>query len=653
MAGSGTLTDTEAPTRAQRQARRSILVLTALGLVFAAQFLRVLLPDIIWYLEEVLGVGVAQAVPYWVGPFALALWAPALVWWLRPRGALWAAGGGLILCRLMVEQAWTAQIVNVWAAMAGIFCCLCLLPLLYERALVEAADGGWSFAAGVLLGLSLDTALRGLTGTVDLVWIHGPLARLAVLALVGLFGTMLWLSKRNPVSLAAPDFRGSLPLIGLGLFLFVEWLTLQGQGRMETLTGWPSPTALAWLTVGNVAALAAAALALTNAWLRSRRWWLIFPGSALIVAMIFAAVPGWTFALVSLVGLVSAGVLLAVLVNDGEPTSTPGRIGRASVALGLGLLTFAILVVVYSISFVVQLPFPSAVLAPLAAAGLALCALVAARLRPRERTPLASAWTPVRWGAVLLLAPVVVLASGVGNAPKPVSAQGFSVKVTTYNIRDGFGMNGRQDLEAIAQVIEGAGTDVVALQEIGRGSLLESGADVLAVLSRRLDMPYWVMENATDSLFGDAILSRYPISASGTGTLPRLNAVIVRGYAWAQIDLGSGDQLLVLTTHLDSRGGGEKGSAERVAEAQGLLANWAGRPQTVLLGDMNSSAGSPEMQTLLAGGLLDSWAEAGHGQRPAIDWIYHTPDLVARDVVTIESQASDHFAVVATIDAKR
>ena len=280
-----------------------------------------------------------------------------------------------------------------------------------------------------------------------------------------------------------------------------------------------------------------------------------------------------------------------------------------------------------------------------------LCALGAAAGRPRAQASLVSAFAPARLAALLLLAPATVLTADAWPTPAPARAQGFPVRVMTYNIRDGFGMGGRQDLEAIAQVIEGAGADVVGLEEIGRGTLFDNGADVLALLSRRLHMPYMVMENATDPLFGDAILSRYPILAGGQGTLPRLNALIVRGYAWAQIDVGAGNTLLVFTTHLDS-GAGAKGSAERVVETQALLADWAARPRTVVLGDMNSRVDSPEMQVFLAGGLTDTWAEAGQGQRPAIDWIFHTPDLAASEVQMIESPASDHFAVVATLAPK-
>src|SRR5437870_2080434 len=85
--------------RDRRLAARSILILTALSILFGAQCCRVILPSIIWYLEEVLGVSVQQGVLYWSGPFIVAALTPLLVWWLKPRGAFWAAGGGLMLSR--------------------------------------------------------------------------------------------------------------------------------------------------------------------------------------------------------------------------------------------------------------------------------------------------------------------------------------------------------------------------------------------------------------------------------------------------------------------------------------------------------------------------------------------------------------------------
>jgi endonuclease/exonuclease/phosphatase family metal-dependent hydrolase len=57
---------------------------------------------------------------------------------------------------------------------------------------------------------------------------------------------------------------------------------------------------------------------------------------------------------------------------------------------------------------------------------------------------------------------------------------------------------------------------------------------------------------------------------------------------------------------------------------------------------------------ILDAGLVDAWTEAGHSEEFAwmarrIDWIFHTPDLIAREVSVVESRASDHLAVVAII----
>jgi endonuclease/exonuclease/phosphatase family metal-dependent hydrolase len=630
--------------------KRSTLLLTALTMVFLAQFVRLLLPSLIWYLEEDLKVTVAQSAAIWYGPFVLSLAVPLLARRFGPRGALWIGGLGVILCRVVMEQAWTAQVVIIAAAMGGIGFCVGLLPVLYGVARAQPGGGWRGFAAGMLLGLSLDTAVRGLSGTLDLVWVHGPWARVAVVVLLVGFAYLLWQTAREAAAPTAATLLSNLPLVGVGLFVFVEWLIVQNQGWVESFTGWPAAAALGWLTLGNIGALAAAGAVWANPPPRFSRCWAVVPGGALTLALVLAATPGWVSALAVMVGLVCSAILLAIISGTNAPAAREGAAG-ASIAIWLGMLLFATILVVYTLGLVVQLPFPSSALAPAAAVGLTFCALAAAGPQPLETIAATSAWTPARLSALLLLAPLSLVIGEAISAPATTPAQGYPVRVMTYNIRDGFGLSGRQDLEALARVIETGGADVVGLQEVGRGTLFDSGADVLALLSRRLNMPYMVMETATDPLFGDAILSRYPIVVHGQGLLPRVDALIVRGYAWAQIDLGGGNNLLVITTHLDSRAG-PSGSREREAETQGLLSVWAGRLRTVVLGDMNSRLGSPEMQVLLDGGFRDAWAEAGQGERQPIDWIFHTPDLAAREAMAINSPASDHFAVVVTLEPK-
>jgi endonuclease/exonuclease/phosphatase family metal-dependent hydrolase len=307
------------------------------------------------------------------------------------------------------------------------------------------------------------------------------------------------------------------------------------------------------------------------------------------------------------------------------------------------MLAWAALTTLYYVSFLVPLlPIPRSVLPPLAGAGLAACALGTA-LQRRPEPPLSPDWLPVRLGVLLLLAPVAFWALS-GRPTPPTAPAGDSVRLMTYNIRSAFGLKGRLDVDAIAQVVRGAGADVVCLQELSRGWLITGGADLLPLLSRRLSMPHLAMGPATDPLFGNALASRYPFQETGNGLLPGLDALVGRGYVWAYLPWQADTPLLIIGTHLDS----DRRDA-RLAQLDGLLAVWAGRPRTVLLGDFNALPGSPEIERIQVAGFLDAWAQAGHPHRPRIDWIFHTPDLVARDVVVIESPASDHPAFAATI----
>jgi endonuclease/exonuclease/phosphatase family metal-dependent hydrolase len=86
------------------------------------------------------------------------------------------------------------------------------------------------------------------------------------------------------------------------------------------------------------------------------------------------------------------------------------------------------------------------------------------------------------------------------------------VRVMTWNIQSGFSIDNYWDLERQARVIKGQEPDVVILQEVSRGWLVTSYADELLWLSRRLDMPYVWGPASDDDLWGNAILSRAPLS---------------------------------------------------------------------------------------------------------------------------------------------
>jgi endonuclease/exonuclease/phosphatase family metal-dependent hydrolase len=85
------------------------------------------------------------------------------------------------------------------------------------------------------------------------------------------------------------------------------------------------------------------------------------------------------------------------------------------------------------------------------------------------------------------------------------------VRVATYNIHRGRGLDGRTRLERIAAVLAGVDADVIALQEVIGASPLKPGQ--AAELGAALGMG-WVMaptRHLRSALFGNVVLSRFPV----------------------------------------------------------------------------------------------------------------------------------------------
>src|ERR1700687_6094305 len=64
------------------------------------------------------------------------------------------------------------------------------------------------------------------------------------------------------------------------------------------------------------------------------------------------------------------------------------------------------------------------------------------------------------------------------------------VRVMTYNIHVGVGMDKKMDLQRIADVINQEHPDLVALQEVDRGVKRTHGVDEIAELGRMTRMEY-------------------------------------------------------------------------------------------------------------------------------------------------------------------
>lgn len=621
----------------------------AIGVVFGSQILRVLFPLTGWYLRDTRMLDTfATLAPYLLGPFVLGLAASWLAKRLPARRSLVASAGGLLLARLAL-QASSMPAVELVASIVGVTCFIWFLSF---------STGLWrdSVVIGLLAGLGLDTWLKGLAGTLDLSWMPGFAPLVITLALAVVCAFLLRFTWRQGSLDSGLNHSQRRAAFGLGPWLFLNGLILQNQGWVATVTGWSSQTALLFLMLGNAAALWLAS------GIRHRPPSPVWMPAFLLATAASTQASGLLFVLASLLALAGGGYYLRVVLAENASPEVPGDVW-SRLSLAVGMLVLGVLVLFYYASLGIRLPFGQQAF-PLLAVLLMMAALAARKASLSSRAYLPGSgrliphslaiWLAVPW----LIGPAILLLVDALEHPPPANGSGNSFRLMTYNIHSAYNTAGGQDPAAIAALVEEAGADVVAFQEISRGWLLNGSTDLVAWLGRRLEMPYVLFASSLeDPLWGNAIMSRFPIVASAAGSLPRHETLIGRGYTRATIELGSGQELLVINTHLSDTA--EDLTALHLEQLSAILESWAGREPAVLLGDMNAQPGSAEMAYLLDQGFRDAW-EAGRGPgftAPAIaptwrlDWIFHTPDLVASEAAVLANQASDHFPVVVSLQA--
>jgi endonuclease/exonuclease/phosphatase family metal-dependent hydrolase len=230
-----------------------------------------------------------------------------------------------------------------------------------------------------------------------------------------------------------------------------------------------------------------------------------------------------------------------------------------------------------------------------------------------------------------------------------------TLRVMTYNIHHGEGVDGKVDLLRIAELIQREGADIVALQEVDKGVSRTARRDLPAELAALTGMncvfgnnfPYQGGE------YGNAVLTRFPVLRVTNTPYPMLRTDEQRGLLQLILDV-RGRELVFMNTHLDY----QSDDAERwlnVGEIETRMKSYAGRP-IILCGDFNTT---PESRVCvrLSKRLDDTWARVGQGdgftipaQQPTkrIDYIWIAKDksLVPLRVWVPQSDASDHLPVV-------
>lgn len=165
------------------------------------------------------------------------------------------------------------------------------------------------------------------------------------------------------------------------------------------------------------------------------------------------------------------------------------------------------------------------------------------------------------------------------------------LRVATYNVHGCVGMDGKRSESRIAEVIASLSADIVGLQELDQNRARSSAVDQAGVIAKQLGWHHFfhpAMRRA-EELYGDAILSRYPIAVRHAVELPGFAPWYcreTRGVTWAQADTPLGP-IHIINTHFGL------GRRERLLQARLLTSpEWLGSlpadAPLIVLGDFNS-----------------------------------------------------------------
>jgi endonuclease/exonuclease/phosphatase family metal-dependent hydrolase len=504
-------------------------------------------------------------------------------------------------------------------------------------------------AFGLILGLGLDLAVRIAFRTVDLPWMADGARHAATLMLLIAFaGVSAALWRWTPSDSRTEDHAPVIPLLAIGPGLAIYHLMTGNLGLAQVELELDLPGAGLVLAIGTLLGTALVTLAYRDPD-RGRLPHLHGPLAVVVIGAL-ALLGLWLFwrqSALTAVGLVAgvtgSVVLLAVTLLGGKPGGWRSR-GGVSLWFAIGMLlevalifayyTFtgelAVIVVAWGIAILAALvagsggapapaPHPRVLLAPVGVLAVALA--------------LACGWQALDW-----------------SEPEAGAPAGAELVVMDYNIQNGFSRDNIWDLEATARTIEAQNPDIVVLQEVSRGWLLAAGADEVAWLSERLKMPFAFGANSNDGLWGNAILSRLPMSELEQ-TQYSLSDNLDRGALQARIATEAGE-LWVYGTHLDN----PRDAAEvRLTQTRELIAFRGDRTPALIAGDLNSDPGDEVLRMLADAGLSDPGATllppgatTSQDER-RIDYILVTDGLTVTEMAIPDVWTSDHRPVIARV----
>jgi endonuclease/exonuclease/phosphatase family metal-dependent hydrolase len=217
----------------------------------------------------------------------------------------------------------------------------------------------------------------------------------------------------------------------------------------------------------------------------------------------------------------------------------------------------------------------------------------------------------VTFAALAVLTAAVCL----GPARASASRKRVHLRVMSYNIHVGVGMDKKQDLKRIAEVIKSYSCDLVGLQEVDRGVQRTGRVDEIKELARLTGMDFAFAHNLDyqGGQYGVAMLSRFPILAIDHRRYANTRERERRGFIRVEVEV-KGRRLNFVTTHLDYQF-----ADGRLFETRQLLkALEEVSGPVIVTGDFNEEPWGGVYKLMQEAGFADGWRRSHGASAPEL-----------------------------------